>query len=472
MPMVCRSRPTSCAVIAASVLTSTAWAQPRLAFSQKSFCEHGAGTQKPALSLAFNVVETKDGKERVMPIHVLDPNVKISAFQDGEEVPAIRQWDVQAERDTIVLIDSSGSMLEQVALQTKFEAAMNACGAFAGTFVDGIDRMAVVPFGSRGVASSILGLTFHETRASLLAAVAKLPAPDKRANTGLFTAVDTALSVLHERKLKFHGRQFLLVVLTDGRNDIGVLDDRDLLRDRKGVLERARAAGINVVTLGFGDGANLDEDALKALAWPNESAYHRSPDANDLLAVFQRVRAFQLERFTATVLFKEGTTHELKGPRTFVVKLEPPGQPPIQGTYRWEPANALLAPPFECTLEVAVSSAAGSSRSSRWVAYVSVVVGGFAFYWYLWTRVPARFWKRYDDADRLAERAVAAVKNGSFGPGGGAKDDARGAELARQQAGGVRRQGSGGERAASGDANDRLRGGRTVGRRDPTGEEV
>ena len=63
-----------------------------------------------------------------------------------------------------MLIDISGSMNRPVATgQTRFEAAKAAISSFLEGFQDGVDRVAVVPFESHHVESTIRSARFATT---------------------------------------------------------------------------------------------------------------------------------------------------------------------------------------------------------------------------------------------------------------------------------------------------------------------
>ena len=64
---------------------------------------------------------------------------------------------------------------------------------FADQFVDGLDRVAVVPFGSHNVETGVTRALFHTSRSELHEVIAGIATPERAANTGLFTAIEAAL---------------------------------------------------------------------------------------------------------------------------------------------------------------------------------------------------------------------------------------------------------------------------------------
>jgi Mg-chelatase subunit ChlD len=175
------------------------------------------------------------------------------------------------QRVAMILIDTSGSMNEMLASgQSRFAAAKAAAEAFAEGFAQGSDRIAVAPFASRDVVLNIRNAKFAATAAALREEIETLPAPLPRNNTALYSAVDTAIDVLRAA-----GRdagpdaELLLLVLTDGHNDVQEGDDPGLLTDDAGlalVSQRVKESGIQAIGVGLGDGGQIDEAALRQIS--------------------------------------------------------------------------------------------------------------------------------------------------------------------------------------------------------------
>jgi Mg-chelatase subunit ChlD len=202
------------------------------------------------------------------------------------------------DRDILLLIDISGSMLRG----GKFEAAKNAAKQFVRrTVQDGVDQVCVVPFESHNVAGQFTTSNFVSTKSEAYRAIDNLPQPGDGFNTALYSATKEAVEVLNRRKLdeerKNSSREFVLVVLSDGENDVkNPKDDPGLMdgpKDLETLRNRIEEVGIPVYTIGFGILANdpqrakKAEDDLKQIAYPTEKNYKRSVDAVRLQESFQ-----------------------------------------------------------------------------------------------------------------------------------------------------------------------------------------
>lgn len=189
-----------------------------------------------------------------------------------------REVDVRTVADAarplvlLVLFDVSGSMAGEGMQQTR--SALRA-------FLRGLggSEVAVAPFGSRDVTAGIRGARFG-TPAEAEAGMDGLPAP--AGNTGLYSAVATGAEVLAARlRSAPKGAKAVLLVLTDGRNDIGHPGDEPGLlagsegRDR--AVDAVRRARVLVWMVGIGNGVDAGE--LAALAGPMGSPHTVAFDA-------------------------------------------------------------------------------------------------------------------------------------------------------------------------------------------------
>ena len=161
----------------------------------------------------------------------------------------------------LVLFDVSGSMAGAGMQQTR-----SALRAFLREL--GGSEVAVVPFGSREVTAGIRGARFG-TPAAAERQMDALPPP--AGNTGLYSAVATGAEVLAQRLQSAPaGAQGVLLVLTDGRNDVGHPgDEPGLLAGPEGrgrAVEAVRRARVPVWMVGIGNGVDAGEQA--ALAGP------------------------------------------------------------------------------------------------------------------------------------------------------------------------------------------------------------
>jgi Ca-activated chloride channel family protein len=187
--------------------------------------------------------------------------------------------------------------------QTRFEAAKAALSSFLDGFQDGIDRVAIVPFESHDVESTIRAAHFASTKQEALQQVQALPVPQARNNTGLYSAVDTGIDVFAQELAK-RGKdtappEALMVLMTDGKNEVFKGDDAGLLDGPAG-LQRAASkvlsSGVQVIGVGFGDPKDIDEVALRQLS----SKYYMTADLANLTKVFAVARTLLSSRIQAT----------------------------------------------------------------------------------------------------------------------------------------------------------------------------
>src|SRR5215469_1022399 len=150
-------------------------------------------------------------------------------------------------RLALVLVDISGSMARKLPTgETRFQAAQSALTQFLDSFQDGVDEVAIVPFESHNVASTIRAASFAHTKADALAQVNGIPAPLARNNTALYSAVSLGLDALHDHIHRLqesdsgYAPETMLIVMTDGRNEVYAGDDAGLLSGAEGLDEAAR----------------------------------------------------------------------------------------------------------------------------------------------------------------------------------------------------------------------------------------
>ena len=203
----------------------------------------------------------------------------------------------------LILIDISGSMNRVLSTgQTRFDAAKSALEHFLTGFQDGTDEVAIVAFESHNVVPPIKAAKFASTKDEALRQVNDLPAPKPKNNTGLYTAVDVGLDVLKEKLANTGGGagapEGLLVVMTDGANEVLKGDDPGLLNGDEGldlVAGRVTASGLKVVGVGFGDVSQIDEKALSRLS----TKYYMASDLEGLKKIFTMTRTVLRNRVQA-----------------------------------------------------------------------------------------------------------------------------------------------------------------------------
>jgi Mg-chelatase subunit ChlD len=263
-------------------------------------------------------------------------------------------------REMMLVVDVSGSMTRTLGdRRSKFEAAKDAISRFLHHFQDGVDHVAIVPFESHQVVERIKAGRFVSINSEARQQLEELPRPREHYDTALYSATQAALEVLEGRRVASPSRQFMLIVLTDGKNDVGSFgNDPGLLdgeRGLDGVRSKAREVKIPIYTVGFGRPRDLNEESLKAMAWPSASNYFPAPDADQLeraLEALKVVRRAQVDRLRITF----GTDHRewstLKG-LTFMVRFKrPDGRWIESGEISWF-CKPMTACPPEGTLTAA-----------------------------------------------------------------------------------------------------------------------
>jgi hypothetical protein len=295
-----------CAGIAACPLGLAQTA--RLEFAEKPVMVSCDLANAPCFRLKFNIVDDKgDPAPRELPAP--EQLARSLNIHMGEKTasPFFVSIDSEGQRRAVqprvamILIDVSGSMNTRLKTgQTRFEAATAAASIFLNGFEDGADRLAIAPFGSRDVIETIRSARFATTRQAALDALAAIPRPDPKANTALYSAVNAAVDALASAAHQVSGSpETLLVVMTDGENDVRRSDDPGLLAGTEGLEAVARhveESGIPVQAIGFGSRDEIDETALRRIG----TKYNMTEDPEDLKRLFTVARALLNSRIRVT----------------------------------------------------------------------------------------------------------------------------------------------------------------------------
>jgi len=340
--------------------------------------ESGDGSARPFFRVQFNVVN-----EQGLPVSIVPPKDPAAVFDVAERDGRIHRplslhysqeslkqvpSDVPDQRYALILIDISGSMLDSAGtasetVPNKYEAAKTAAGKFLGGFQPGQDHVAVVAFESHQVRERVTAAVFAADIASAELQLADLPVPQKHYNTGLYSAVDAALDVLADIKRQNPAAGALLVVLTDGQNQVLKGDDPDLLTGGDGlesVVAKTNAFGLQVMTIGFGDesiplgkkGA-IDSEALRRLSWPTASQFHAAQDVQSLGKLFGVARQLLVNRWQLTFTTHRENRGQLAGlDLQFQIRLRLDDR---NLTSSWVAFRTpqMSAPPFEGKLDAA-----------------------------------------------------------------------------------------------------------------------
>lgn len=364
-------------------------------------------TSKPCFRVKFNVVDAQGS-----PLNInLPPNKdlrgKLKVYLDNQEIDpffAVAQsGDTQAVRGRIalILVDISGSMNGRMPSgQTRFETAKAALAQFLQGFDPSVDRVAIVPFESHNVASQISSAEFATTSAQALTQISALPTPAPHNNTALYSAVVQGLQVLSDQASSNTGAtspESLLVVMTDGKNEVGAKgDDAGLLDGPAGLQEAAnaaRASGVQVIAVGFGDAGTIDESALRQIS----TKAYMADNLQKLTQAFNFARTLLTNRIVATFVSPWDDRASLQG-RTLQIKaaLTLSGKKLESDEHQWS-APQIGTPTFDGKCDTAelkaalpIVPASGSLLSSLRPILVFLGIGTTLLI--LWFWVPRLVW--------------------------------------------------------------------------------
>ena len=367
-------------------------------------------TSKPCFRVKFNVVDTQGS-----PLNInLPPNKdlrgKLKVYLDNQEIDpffAVAQsGDTQAVRGRIalILVDISGSMNHMLPSgQTRFETAKAALAQFLQGFDPSVDRVAIVPFESHNVASQISSAEFATSSAQALTQISALPTPAPHNNTALYSAVVQGLQVLSDQTSSTSNAsgasspESLLVVMTDGKNEVGAKgDDAGLLDGPAGLQEAAnavRTSGVQVIAVGFGDAGSIDQAALRQIS----TKAYMADNLEKLTQAFNFARALLTNRIVATFASPWDDRASLQG-RTLQVKaaLTLSGKKLESDEHQWS-APQIGTPTFDGKCDTAELKAAlpivpvsGSLLSSLRPILVFLGIGTTLLI--LWFWVPRLVW--------------------------------------------------------------------------------
>lgn len=196
-------------------------------------------------------------------------------------------------RRLMLAVDASGSMATED--MAGGASRLRVVQSVAGRFIDGRhgDRIGLILFGTRPYLQAPLTTDLGTVHRFLNEAVVGVAGTE----TAIGDAIGLAIKRLRAEAETNHAAapgQTVLILLTDGQNDAGVMPP----------LEAARLAaqsGLRIYTIGVGaapgsgffdmDAGNtdLDEDTLKAIAKATGGEYFRATDATALRAVYRQI---------------------------------------------------------------------------------------------------------------------------------------------------------------------------------------
>src|SRR5215813_6286110 len=166
----------------------------------------------------------------------------------------------EGKLDMMMLSDLSGSMTtNNLGSRSRLDAAKEAARVLLDKFRPG-DRIAIAPFESHNVKARIENAVFAETREEAEAQIDRLQAR-RDGNTALYSATVFALNRLQRLKKTDSDRQYMLVILTDGKNDLREGDDPETLQrkdDLDGVVKKLYETNIQTFAIGVGDAIDAE----------------------------------------------------------------------------------------------------------------------------------------------------------------------------------------------------------------------
>lgn len=200
----------------------------------------------------------------------------------------------QAGRDLMLAVDLSGSMLEEdMRLGGRVVDRLTAAKAVLADFLDRRegDRVGLIVFGQRAYAMAPLTLDRDSVRDQLLDSVVGL--------AGRETAIGDAIGLAVKRLRMQEAEQRVLVLLTDGVNNAGLLDPHK-------AAEIARDEGVRIHTIAFGGDVQppsmfgfrlpraaaeleIDEAALERIAAATGGRAFRARDADQLSGIYAEI---------------------------------------------------------------------------------------------------------------------------------------------------------------------------------------
>ncbi len=366
-------------------------------------------TPKPCFRVKFNVVDAQGA-----PLNVdLPPNKdlrgKLKVYLDNQEIDPFYAVSQSRDKQTVrgrialILVDISGSMNHKLPTGlTRFETAKAALTQFLQGFDSSVDRIAIVPFESHDVESRIRSAQFATTSAQALEQIEALPAPGLTNNTALYSAVVDGLQVLADQTATASASsasapESLLVVMTDGKNEVLKGDDFGLLDGFAGQQQAGnavRTSGVQVIAVGFGDPQSIDESALRAVSTKS----YMADDLEKLTQAFTFARTLLTNRLVATFASPWDDRASLGG-KTLQVKgiLTLPGGKQFASEERTWAAPQMGIPTFDGKCETAELKAAlpvvpASTSLLSTLRPVLVFIGLGTTLLILWFWVPRLVW--------------------------------------------------------------------------------
>src|SRR5262245_1350364 len=242
----------------------------------------------------------------------------------------------EGKLDMMMLFDLSGSMITgNLGGRPRRDAAKDAARVLVEKVRDG-DRIAIAPFESHDVRARIENAVFARTPEAAEDQINSLQAR-RDGNTALYTATIFALNRLQRLKKEEAGRQYMLVILTDGKNDVREGDDPEALQrkdDLDGVVKKLNESNIQTFTIGVGDA--IDAGALREMVFPqeNKEQYSKADDTRSLARFLAGAKQSLNEQIGILFFTRRRDYHDLKS-LNFRVQIETLDKKILQGVIPW-----------------------------------------------------------------------------------------------------------------------------------------
>lgn len=293
----------------------------------------------------------------------------------------------------LALVDVSGSMRANLGIGFVKLALKDHLLRVVDSVSRGTALVAVAPFGSIDVRRRIEAARFVSP-AQAVDQVEALPAPD-RENTGLYSAVVYSVERL-ERELAAAGEGALglLVVITDGDNDVRPGDDVGLLTGDAGLAEASRRlGGSRVVPWLVGIGNRVSAGPLQRLAGTTGRSTVVPIDALALARPLREVQTVFASAWEVGFRMPRGGREELGRGWTLAVFRHPGAGPEVNLPAVWRPPVIAL-PAFSGVATTDLVLPGLDAAPGPLVRRVPLLLFALVLLAMLWLVMPRLLWPR------------------------------------------------------------------------------
>lgn len=182
--------------------------------------------------------------------------------------------------DAILLIDSSGSMAKNDPDKLRVPAAKMFMSLLGEE-----DRLGLISFSDNGYPVLHLTAPGPKTNARILSSADRVSS--KGVYTNLYAALDKGLAMLEKEGKP--GQEPMLVLMSDGRMDVGDTDEDWALTQKlqKDLVAKAKERGVKVYTIAFTEAS--DVDLLREVATETGGLFKLARNDKDLHEVFSAI---------------------------------------------------------------------------------------------------------------------------------------------------------------------------------------